>query len=67
MEIYKLLVNFIYLLLSGIAFLIYNLFFIEKNQIIVFLIFIGVGVFFIIILGMIIKNLNAQIIEKLKE
>jgi len=67
MEIYKLLVNLIYLLLSGIAFLIYNMFFVEKDKIIIFSIFIGVGVFFVGILSMIIKNINTQIVDNLKE
>jgi len=62
MEIYKLLV-----MLSGIAFLIYNMFFVEKNKIIIFSIFIGVGVFFVGILATIVKNLNTQIVDDLKE
>ena len=67
MEIYKLLVNLIYLLLSGIAFLIYNMFFVERDKIIIFSIFIGVGVFFVGILATIIKNINTQIVDNLKE
>ena len=67
MEIFKLLVNFVFLLLTGIAFLGYNLFFVDKDKILVLLIFIGVGIFWIGVLAFIIKNLNNKIVENLKE
>jgi len=67
MDIFKLLVNLVYLLLSGIAFLGYNLFFVEKDKIVVFSIFIGIGLFWVGILSWIIKNLNTKIVESLKE
>jgi len=67
MEIFKLLVNFVFLLLTGIAFLGYNLFFVDKDKILVLSIFIGVGIFWVGILALIIKNLNTQIVENLKE
>jgi len=67
MEIFKLLVNFVFLLLTGIAFLGYNLFFVDKDKILVLSIFIGVGIVWVGILALIIKNLNTQIVENLKE
>ena len=67
MEMFKLLVNFVYLLLSGIAFLIYNIFFVDKKEILIFAIFIGVGVFFFLILATIIKKLHIEISKYIKE
>ena len=67
MDIFKLLVNLVYLLLSGIAFLGYNLFFVEKDKIMIFSIFIGIGLFWVGILAWIIKNLNNKIVDELKE
>jgi len=67
MDIFKLLVNLVYLLLSGIAFLGYNLFFVEKDKIMIFSIFIGIGLFWVGILAWIIKNLNNKIADELKE
>ena len=67
MEMFKLLVNFIYLLLSGIAFLIYNIFFVEKREVLIFAIFIGIGVFFFLILAIIVKKLHSEISKYIKE
>ena len=66
MEIFKLLVNFLYMLITAIAFVGYNLFFIEKNKI-VFIIFLGVGIFLLTILLVVLRNINQNILEKIKE
>ena len=66
MEIYKLVVNFLYMLITGIAFVGYNLFFIEKNKI-VFIIFLSIGMFLLIMLLIVLKNINQKILENIKE
>ena len=66
MDIFKLLVNLVYLLLSGIAFLGYNLFFVENNKI-VLAILLGIGVFFFVILLIVLKNINNRILDEIKE
>jgi len=66
MEIFKLLVNFIYLLLSGMAFLGYNLFFVKENRII-FIIFLGIGFFLLSLLLLVLKLINNEILKSLKE
>jgi len=66
MDIFKLLVNLVYLLLSGIAFLGYNLFFVENNRI-VLAILLGVGVFFFVMLLIVLKHINNKILDEIKE
>ena len=66
MEIFKLVVNFLYMLITGIAFVGYNLFFIEKNKI-VFIIFLSIGMFLLIMLLIVLKNINQKILENIKE
>ena len=66
MDIFKLLVNLVYLLLSGIAFLGYNLFFVEDNRI-VLAILLGIGIFFFVILLIVLKNINNKILDEIKE
>ncbi len=66
MEIFKLLINFIYLLLSGMAFLGYNLFFVKNNKI-VLIILLGVGVFFFVMLLVALKNINNKILNEIEK
>jgi len=66
MEVFKLLINFLYMLITGISFIGYNLFFIKDHKI-VFIIFLGIGIFLLTVLLIVLKSINHKILEKIKE
>jgi len=64
-EVFKSLVNFVLLLLSGLGFLVYDIF--SGNQKIPLIFLFGVGVFILLICLYLFKKLNEKILELVKE
>jgi hypothetical protein len=54
------------MLITGISFIGYNLFFIKDHKI-VFIIFLGIGIFLLTVLLIVLKSINHKILEKIKE